>query len=671
MQSPFPALIAVLLCLLSAVYADTTGTDVPADSVYADLEAAEIPEFATVVVSHRIPAQITPSQRILKASDFQGRYPDLPSVLESVSGIDIKSTGGYGQYAEASIRGASGKGLRVYLDGVLLNSPSGGAVDLGKIPLDRIQEIRIVKNGGNLSSMGEGMGAMIELITDSRLQICTAHLEAGSFGLFKAGALIRKKLGTFTHQLNFDYSRSDNDYPFVHDNGTTIPTRRNPDPAWDDTLMHKSNNQFSSLGASYNLSWDIDENQQISQRISVSSTDEGLFVYYYKDNQSGSIHNRVFTSTTGFERAITQKTFLNTELSGQYRRSLFSDPEGHYDLGGKSRELESEQKRGEMSLTLSYQLYDESALELFTAGRYEKHTQQNTALADRPTMDRREARAGLGTVLEYRDALLKTRFLYKYEQDSSSAGLGYWSPRGRRFVLHYPSAEASVEYPLTKSLKLYLSASSSRRSPTFYERFGWGNGFVSNPELAEETRHEADAGVLANRNGTSLSFSLFRGRVYDKIKSIPRNSFVKVMNFADTDFSGAELEMKTRLLSLLLIEGSATYLNSTVLSAEEPGWVGKTEPFIPRYTFCIKLELEKGVFTAGHDVRYESSCYTSTDNLTQKDAQTQLGAWAGVKFLSEFRLQYKIDNYMNSASFDFLDNPKPRRTHFISLQYTL
>lgn len=670
MHSSFPAIIAVVLSLSSAVCADTAETEITADSVYADLEAAEIPEFATVVVSHRILPQITPTERVLKASDFQGRYSDLPSVLESVSGIDIRSTGGYGQYAEASIRGASGKGLRVYLDGVLLNSPSGSAVDLGKIPLDRLQEIRIVKNGGNLSSMGEGMGGVIELSSVPSSQIGSAHLEAGSFGLFKTGALIRKKLESLTHQINFDYSRSDNDYPFVHDNGTTIPTRRNPDPAWDDTLMHKSNNQFSSLGASYNLSWDISEDRQISQRISFSSTDEGLFVYFYKDDQSGSIHNRSFTSTTGYKGAVTKKTFLSTELTGQYRTSRFSDPQGHYDLGGTSRELESGQKRGEVSMSLSCQLSDQSALEFFTGMRYEKHTQQNTVLPDRPTMDRKEARAGVETALGYGKALLNMRFLYKYELDSSSAGLGYWASQGSCSSLHYPCAEASVEYPLTNMLKLYLSASTSKRSPTFYERFGWGSGFLSNPELTEETRHEADAGILANKDGTTLSFSLFRGRVYDKIKSIPRNSFVKVMNFADTDFRGAELELKTRLFSLLLLEGSATYLSSTVLDAQDPGWVSKKEPFIPQYTFCIKTELSKGRFTAGHEVRYEGSYFIDTDNQTQKDAQTQLGAWAGVEFLGKFKLQYKVDNYLNSASFDFLDNPKPRRTHFLSFQYT-
>jgi hypothetical protein len=658
----------------------------------------EFEEF-TITVRQRAAAPLSPSSRTIKADEFQGKFTDLPSVIETVSGISVRSMGGHGQYAEAAIRGGAATGLRVYLDGVLLNSASAGAVDLSKIPLDRIAEIRITKSTSGLRQMGAGMGGVIELFTNAgaNRDITGVNIEAGSYGYLRGGAIIRKsncgetgdrgrgniyddgETGdrgrsplrvVFSHQLNIDAVNAANDYPFMHDNGTTIPTIRDPDPTWNDTLMYKSNNHYQSADAAYSLSIDIAGRHRITQRISADAFEQGLFVYHYKEEQSGLTGGRSLTYSIDYSGELTDRLTIGGEASGIYRNSRISDPDGRFSLGGAGMELESTGGSADFLVDARYELTEKFYLAGLTGTRFEHHTQRNLALSGRPAMSRHEYRIGAEAGLTAGITESALRAVYKYEADTSSAGLGYWSPEGIRHTLHYPLTEAVVRVNLNP-LTLQLSAAASKRSPTFFEKFGWGSGFISNPDLREETRMEVDAGVSVDMGKYSGSVSLFAGRVDDKIKSIPRGGgFVKVMNFADTRFYGLEADVSARLLQVLTIEFSGAYLNSTVTDAADPGWAGMREPFVPALSGFIKTEIDAGRVNIGHGVKYEGECYLAINNRQTRPRQTELSAWASYGITEFLTARYRVENYLNTANFDFLDNPMPRRTHTLSAALT-
>jgi len=54
------------------------------------------------------------------------------------------------------------------------------------------------------------------------------------------------------------------------------------------------------------------------------------------------------------------------------------------------------------------------------------------------------------------------------------------------------------------------------------------------------------------------------------------------------------------------------------------------------------------------------------ENIVKRPRQTELSAWASYKPDKSLSLRYRVDNYLNTANFDFLDNPKPKRTHAVS-----
>ena len=655
--------------------------------IIIDLNEGEEMEF---VVRHRMASPLSPSSRIIKSEEFKGKFSDLPSVLETVSGINIRSTGGYGQYAEAAIRGGSARGLRVYLDGVLLTGASTGAIDLSKIPLDRITEIRITKSMSGLRQMGAGMGGVIELFTDDGAgvdsndnrppAITGINIEAGSFGYIKGGAVVRRSLGAGTrHQINVDVSSSDNDYPFMHDNGTTIPTILNPDPAWDDTLMRKQNNYYRSVDAAYSLFIDVNENHRISQQLSAGTFHSGLFNYHYKEDQSGSTGGSCVIYGADYYGIITDKLTIGSEAGGIYRYNALSDPDSRFGLGG-SKELRSDGQTANLAADARYAFTEKFYMAALAGTRFERYARRDKASAgSEPVMRRYEYRAGAeaGFTTGITETDQSTRFnsgaavestlraVYKYEIDTTTAGFDYRSSEGKRYTLAYPLTEAVVRLNI-RPVTLQFSASASKRSPAFFERFGWGSGFLSTPDLREETRIEADAGASIDMGQYSVAASVFGGRVKDKIKSIPQGPFVKVMNFADTDFYGAEADVNTKLLRMLTVELSAAYLKSVIADAADPKWIGTAEPFIPEWSGFLKTEIDIRKLNIGHGVRYESECYVSVENIVIKDAQWELSAWAAYKPTNFLTLRYRVENYLNSANFHFLDNPMPRRTHVVS-----
>ena len=629
----------------------------------------------TLTVRRRVAAPLSPSSRVIKASEFQGKFTDLPSVLETVSGVNIRSMGGYGQYAESAIRGGAANGARVYLDGVLLNSAAGGAVDLSKVPLDRIAEIRVTKNTSGLRQMGEGMGGVIELFTDAGVEPATAdkritgvNFEAGSFGYVKSGMIVRAGHGKVKQQFNFDAAKSDNNYPFVHDNGTRRVTERDPDPTYDDTLMYKKNNYYRGIDAAYSLSADISDKHKISQQVSAGAFEQGLFNYEYKRDQSGSAGGRSFNYAANYRGEVSPKLALGGSAGWVYRASALSDPDARFYLGG-AKELEASGGGGDILIDAKYALTENFYLAGLAGTRAESYAQRNKALSGAAEMKRYEYRVGAEAGLKAKMTESVLRAAYKYEADTSDAGRGYLSPEGRKRELAYPLAEAEFRLDLSPAA-VRLSASASKRSPSFFERFGWGGGFIPNPDLKEETRLEADAGASVDVGYLSAAASAFAGTVGDKIKSIPRGgSFVKVMNFADTKFYGAELDISARIARVFTAELSAAWLRSVISGAVDPSalsWVGKVEPFAPEFSGFLKTEADVWKFNIGHGVKYESECYRSVENILKMEPQVELSAWAACKITGFLTLRYRVENYLNTANFDFLDNPKPRRTHVAS-----
>ena len=89
-------------------------------------------------------------------------------LLGSETGVDWRTRGDYGGAAqEIHIRGMGADGTQVLVNGVIINSPSLGTADVGKIPMNNIEKIEVVKGSGSVLYGSGAMSGIVNIITKS------------------------------------------------------------------------------------------------------------------------------------------------------------------------------------------------------------------------------------------------------------------------------------------------------------------------------------------------------------------------------------------------------------------------------------------------------------------------------------------------------------------------
>ncbi|MFH2043550.1 MAG: TonB-dependent receptor [Pseudomonadota bacterium] len=87
-------------------------------------------------------------------------------LLANEPGIDWRTRGDYGGASqEIHIRGMGAEGTQVLVNGIVVNSPSIGSADVGKIPLNSIEKLEVVKGSGSLLYGTSASGGIINIIT--------------------------------------------------------------------------------------------------------------------------------------------------------------------------------------------------------------------------------------------------------------------------------------------------------------------------------------------------------------------------------------------------------------------------------------------------------------------------------------------------------------------------
>jgi len=114
---------------------------------FEDAFASDAVAFEDTV--YRLPEILIEAERISEIEQLRGRPTFLTIIpmddaghrissaaeyLAQTVGVHVRTTGGYGAYSTASVRGSSAKQVRVFLDGIPFNQAQSGIVDLSDLP---------------------------------------------------------------------------------------------------------------------------------------------------------------------------------------------------------------------------------------------------------------------------------------------------------------------------------------------------------------------------------------------------------------------------------------------------------------------------------------------------------------------------------------------------------
>lgn len=122
----------------------------------------------------------------LDAKSHYNSTLDLAHLLDKVSGVKIRETGGTGSDMNITLNGFTGRNVRVFMDGVPMQG-MGSAFQLNNIPVNMAERIEVYKGVVPIEFGADAMGGVINIVTN-RTRNTTVDLSYsyGSFNTHKS-----------------------------------------------------------------------------------------------------------------------------------------------------------------------------------------------------------------------------------------------------------------------------------------------------------------------------------------------------------------------------------------------------------------------------------------------------------------------------------------------------
>ncbi len=112
----------------------------------------------------------------------------VPEVLRNAAGVDVVSSGSFGDDTDVRLRGADRDEVLILVDGVSVNNVSEGRASfLGTIPLENVERIEIVRGSQGVLYGSDAVGGVVNIITRKGAETPTfsASFEGGNLETFR------------------------------------------------------------------------------------------------------------------------------------------------------------------------------------------------------------------------------------------------------------------------------------------------------------------------------------------------------------------------------------------------------------------------------------------------------------------------------------------------------
>lgn len=347
------SILTLLFLSLVVVYQGTAQSGVDIDTV--NVTTTSIP-----LKIHQTGRNIT----VLDAEDIQQlAFNSMDELLQTVSGVEVQSRGGFGAQADILLRGSTFTQVLILLDGQRMNDPLTGHFN-GYLPVTPAEIYRIEVLRGPASAIygPDAVGGVINILTHTfAKQNSDVIQNKGSFG-YGDNALINAEHGFFSRKNGlkigggFNISKSD---------GEVIPEQ----VIDSTTTLEEYNTYFDTKQASISLGYDFGNGLSIAARTAYDDRSYNARYFYTSstfdkseeltrvwwnqvrlskvaDKSSTSLdlsyrrNNDVFVFSPDFPSTNRHTTqFLNANLT--HLRALSNDLSLKVGLQGDQRKIES------------------------------------------------------------------------------------------------------------------------------------------------------------------------------------------------------------------------------------------------------------------------------------------------------------------------------------------
>ncbi|MFL5445357.1 MAG: TonB-dependent receptor plug domain-containing protein [Myxococcales bacterium] len=616
--------------------------DAPAPAVQPPQPPLALPEVDIVAErphgSLRAPASDT---TVVEASKFAGEVRSVAELLATSPGVSVHSFGGPGQATTLSLRGATADQSPVLLDGIPLQGPGGGAVDLATIPATLLDRI-VVSRGVLGAQFGAGaLGGAVELVpraAGNENAGAGATLSGGTFGTFgfgadAAGSLVEGNSAVAAVQIDRTAGN------FWYQEQLTPEIEQAP---WFDAQRGNADARRLSALA------------RVAQRISPANEIDLLL--------QGSLGERGLpgpsTSTTPTSRELDASGLAGVRLRGVAGS-------GVYSLRGWAR-TDSVELRGS---SLFGSCIDgapdcpripqaSSALRFETEGGVPLGTAHwlraglsggGDFITGTSTGTHRRAVASASVSDDVTIGAVSLHPAVRFDAVGSQLGA---SPGLSLAARPFPGgALAPVE--------VRAGAGLSFRAPTFSELYLQQGGLAPNPDLVPEHAFSVDAGIGWRTKPLTLLASAFWSRYRDLIvyEQFPPQA-VKPFNIGAARIAGIELQAIAALPFGLTAEAAYSFLSAENL---RPGRLeGHSLSYRPPHRLFVRLARRSERTEAYGETNFTSSMPRNQFDTASLPAQILVNAGAGARIAGPVWFDVEVKNLLDDRRLqDLFQYPLP------------
>ncbi len=535
-----------------------SGSD-PNQPVHAGTETVEVTGEGTI-------AEGAPTSfvTVIRPRERPGTIVSLADLLGSSVGVHVRSWGGLNSFATVSIRGSTPEQVTVLVDGIPLNSPLGGGVNLADIPLTGVESIE-VHRGFTPASIGvSSIGGAVNIKTRRPDDADALHatLGYGSWGSAEATGLAMIDSGPMRWVLSGEGSTTRGDFDYLDNNAT-------PFAAGDDEYRRRVNNESWSAalrargeapagaGRTFTLSA-----EWMGRRQGVPGIDA-----WGSESASAEAARGFLRAELDWENLAGGIVQARAVLDGEYSTQSFTDTEDPLAALPQDDTTRIGALGGNFGITIEPS--STHRITLLVQPRAEEASVVERL--DVPVEPLHLSRASLAAVAEDEIHMASDRLLIApsirfdaVRTDGQEAGGAGAPPEAADDPAAF-SGRLGALWVLSPRWSLRGNVGRSYRIPSLFELYGNSGTFVGNPDLVPEDGINADLGFtfaggdMGPLGDLHLEISGFQSRTEELIhfRTLPTRQ-VKAVNVGEARVTGLEATVSISLFERLALSANLT-----------------------------------------------------------------------------------------------------------------
>ncbi len=499
---------------------------------------------AEVVTASRVSAVLatpTATATVLSGDVLRAEgVTHLADALKRVPGTSIARSSSYGSSTALFMRGGQANYVRVLIHGVPMNEP-GGVLDLGRITLDDVERIEIVRGPVSVLYGSEAVTGVIQIFTRrARAGTQQAEIGGGSFGGRRA-SLGADGVGT---RAGVAWSLQGD-----HHAGTGILAFNN---------AYRNDGLSASLALAPSDKLDL----RLTSRFNASS-------YQYPTGDGGAVedhnaerteHRLLIGLDAGRRWGARNETRVQLTANTLHPRTSDRSDDASDTLGYFGILTRGVVTRRVADVRHTIRVGETRYLTV--GGEFSRDVEESTSLY----LD------NISVIPDVFESARETKALYA--QALGDAGVFSYSLGARlddnsAFGV-FPSVRAGAAWRMAPTARVRASVGNAFKAPSFYENFAIGYA-TGNAALRPERARSAELGVEAVvGTRTTLRLTGFTQRFRDLIQytyAPPAPGEPNYYNIAAANAGGLELEATVADVAGFHISGSYTWADTRVVDA--------------------------------------------------------------------------------------------------------